>query len=436
MLQVLEERARSEIAAGLPEGPFRGVPFLLKELVCYAAGVGFSMGSRLAQGYVPKEETELFARFRRAGLVLAGTTQTPELGYNPTTETVLFGPVHNPWKSGHSAGGSSGGSAAAVAAGIVPMAHANDGGGSIRIPAACCGLVGLKPTRDRVPLGPTLGDALAGLACELVVSRTVRDTAAALDAVAGPDVGGPAQIQAPARPYREEVGADPGSLRVAWSTTHPGGGAIDPECVRAVEHTIATLEDAGHRCEERAPQFSWGEFLERTHVIWTTYNAENIEALSATMGRAASPETLEAVTLACAEDGRGRSATELIQSMNYNNEFSRIIGRFMEDCDVFITPTISREPVPHGEVNQNNPNQSAWEWTEQVFTYCCFTPQANATGQPAISLPLHQSPSGLPVGVQIAARFGDEATLLRLAAQLESALPWKDRVPPHHASVV
>ncbi len=436
VLQVLGERAREEIAKGLPAGPFRGVPFFLKELVCHAADVRCDMGSRLAQGYMPPNETELYARFRRAGLVLAGTTQTPEFGYNPTTETALFGPVDNPWKSGHSAGGSSGGSGAAVAAGMVPIAHANDGGGSIRIPAACNGLVGLKPTRDRVPLGPDVGDALCGLACELVVTRTVRDTALALDAVAGPDVGGPAWIQAPPRAYRDEVGADPGTLRVSWTAAHPGGGEIDPECARAVERTVAVLEDLGHRCEERAPRFEWQEFLDRTHVIWTTFNAAMVDDLAALMKREVSPETLEAVTLACVEDGRRRGAKELIQSMDYMNQFSRAMGRFFEACDVLVTPTLGREPVPHGEVNQNAAGMSAREWTEQVFGYCCFTPQSNSTGQPAISLPLHQSPSGLPVGVQLVGPFGDESLLLRLSAQLEEAMPWRDRRPPHHASVV
>lgn len=436
ILQVLGERARSEVAAGLPDGPFRGVPFLLKELVCHAAGVRCDMGSRLSQGYVPANETELMTRFRNAGLVLVGTTQTPELGYNPTTETTLFGPVQNPWKAGHSAGGSSGGSGAAVAAGIVPIAHANDGGGSIRIPASCNGLVGLKPTRDRVPLGPDLGDALCGLAVELVVSRTVRDTALALDAVAGPDVGGPALIQGPARPYRDEMGADTGSLRVAWTKSHPGGGRIDPECARAVERSVAVLEDLGHRCEERAPVYGWDEFLDRTHVIWTAFNAANVDDLVALMGRTASAETLEAVTLAVVEDGRARSASELVHAMNYMNTFSRLMGRFFEDCDLFVTPTMAREPVPHGEVNQNAAQMSAREWTEQVFDYCAFTPQSNSTGQPALSLPLHQSPSGLPVGVQIVGPFGDESLLLRVASQLEEAMPWRDRRPPHHASVV
>jgi len=436
VLQVLEDSARGTVQSGLPEGPFTGVPFLLKELVCHAAGVRCDMGSRLSQGYVPSNDTELMKRFRRAGLVLAGTTQSPELGYNPTTETTLFGPVHNPWKAGYSAGGSSGGSGAAVASGMVPIAHANDGGGSIRIPAACNGLVGLKPTRDRVPLGPDLGDALCGLAAELVVTRSVRDTAAALQAVAGPDIGAPGHVQAQTRSFSDEVGADPGQLRVSFTLASASPEPLDPECRRAVERTVETLEQLGHRCEERAPSYDWEEFLDRTHVIWTTFNAHNVEDLVGLMGRKASPDTLEAVTLACVQDGRRRSASELIGSMNYMNEFSRLVGAFFEDCDLFVTPTLAKEPVPHGVVNQNAAGMSAREWTEQVFNYCSFTPQFNSTGQPAISLPLHQSPSGLPIGVQLAGAFGNEALLLRVAAQLEEAMPWRERRPPHHGSTV
>jgi amidase len=233
VLQTLPTQAEAEIRSGLPQGPFTGVPFLIKELVLHAKSVRCDMGSKFAQGYVPSADTELMARFRRAGLVLLGTTQTPELGYNPTTETVLFGPVRNPWDLTRSAGGSSGGAGAAVAAGIVPVAHASDGGGSIRIPASCDGLVGLKPSRDRIPSGPDYGDLLCGLACEFAVTRSVRDAAALLDAVAGADVGAPGLPVPPIRPYREEAAILPGRLRIAWTTTPASGAKIDPECEKA-----------------------------------------------------------------------------------------------------------------------------------------------------------------------------------------------------------
>jgi amidase len=253
--------------------------------VVHAKNVRFDMGSKLAQGFVAPQDTELMARFRRAGLVLIGTTQTPELGYNPTTETVLFGPVHNPWDLGRSAGGSSGGSGAAVAAGIVPLAHANDGGGSIRIPASCNGLVGLKPSRDRVPTGPDYGDPLCGLACEFVVTRSVRDAAALLDLVAGADVGAPGHPVPPARPYRQEVGAAPGRLRIAWTTTPASGEKIDPECEKAVHETVRLLESLGHTLVEDHPRYDWNAFLANVHVIWTAYTAAAVDGLAAALGR-------------------------------------------------------------------------------------------------------------------------------------------------------
>jgi amidase len=434
VLQTLPERAQNEIRAGLPKAPFAGVPFVIKELVLHAKGVRCDSGSRLAQGTVPDADTELMARFRRAGLVLVGTTQTPELGYNPTTETVAFGPVHNPWNLNHSAGGSSGGSGAAVAAGIVPVGHANDGGGSIRIPASCNGLVGLKPTRDRTPTGPDYADPLCGLAIEFVVSRSVRDAAALLDAVAGPDVGAPSLCLPPSRPYRMEVGAPTGRMRIAWTTTPASGAKIDPECEKAVHETVKLLEQLGHEIVEDRPRFDWELFLKNVHPIWVTSNALGVDAAAKATGRKPGPDTLEAVTLACVEEARGISATDLLIAMAHQNAVSRQVGTFFEGYDVLVTPTMARPAAPLGELNQNRKGMSPMEWTQQVFTYCPFTPLFNTTGQPAISLPLHWTAGGLPVGVQFAGKFGDESGLIRLAAQLEEARPWKDKRPPNHAS--
>jgi amidase len=434
VLQTLPEMAAAEIRDGLGRGPFSGVPTLIKELVLHAKNVRCNMGSKLAEGFVAPEDSELMARFRRAGLMLVGTTQTPELGYNPTTETRLFGPVHNPWDLARSAGGSSGGSGAAVAAGIVPIAHANDGGGSIRIPASCNGLVGLKPTRDRVPTGPDYADPLCGLACEFVVTRSVRDAAALLDGVAGPDTGAPGHPVPPAREFRQEVGTPPGRLRIAWTTTPASGEKIDPECVKAVHQTVSLLEELGHTLIEDRPHYDWETFLQNIHVIWTSFTTSSVNAIAAGMNRKPGPDNLEAVTLACYEDGKRYTAVDLLNAMAHGNALSRDVGRFFETVDVLVTPTIARLPAPLGELNQDRKGMTAMEWTRQVFAYVPFTPLFNSTGQPAISLPLHWSATGLPVGVQFAGRFGDESTLLRLASQLEQARPWAGKRPQVHAA--
>ncbi|MFZ0565926.1 MAG: amidase family protein [Chlamydiales bacterium] len=429
VLQVLSDQAIAEARGSLPQGPFTGVPFLIKELLLHAKGIRCEMGSRLAQGFRTHSDTELMARFRRAGFVLTGTTQTPEFGYSPTTETVLFGPVHNPWKHGYSAGGSSGGSGASVAAGIVPVAHGNDGGGSIRIPASCNGLVGLKPSRDRIPTGPDYSDPTCGLVCEFVLSRSVRDSAALLDVVAGADAGAPGLPVPPLRPYRDEVGADPGKLRIAWTTIPASGEKCHPECEKAVHNIVKLLEELGHTVEEKSPQYDWEEFLENIHVIWTVNNAILVEDLAKKMGRLPGPDTLESVTLACWEDGKKFSALDLLKSMEYGGRLSRVVGRFFEDIDIFVTPTLAKPPVPHGEMDQNRKGMTAMEWTRHIFSYIPFTPLCNTTGQPAISLPLHWSADGLPIGVQFAGHFGDEAGLFRLAAQLEKAKPWASKKP-------
>jgi amidase len=435
VLQTLPGEAAAQIRAGLPRGPFTGVPFMIKELVLHAKGVRCEMGSKLGQGFVPDADTELMARFRRAGLVLAGTTQTPEFGYNPTTETRAFGPVHNPWDLGRSPGGSSGGSGAAVAAGVVPIAHANDGGGSIRIPASCNGLVGLKPSRDRVPSGPDYGDLLCGLACEFVLTRSVRDAAAMLDAVAGPDIGAPGHPVSAARPYREQIAAAPDRLRIAWTATPASGAKVDRECEKAVHETVRLLESLGHTLIEDRPRYDWNAFLENVHVIWIAFTVTSIDFASAVSGRKPGPDNLEAVTLACYEDGKRYSAADLVNAMAHGNLVSRQVGAFFEHVDVLVTPTIARLPAPLGEIDQDRKGMTPMEWTQQIFSYVPFTPVFNTTGQPAISLPLHWSADGVPVGVQIAGRFGDEATLLRLAAQLERARPWSAKRPPVHAAV-
>jgi amidase len=422
------------IKQGLPNGSFIGVPFLTKELIPHAKGVRCDAGSRLAEGLVAPYDSSLMARFRQAGFVHMGGTQTPELGYSPTTENKLFGPVRNPWNLAHSAGGSSGGAAASVAAGIVPIAHASDGGGSIRIPASCNGLVGLKPSRDRVPSGPDMADPLCGLAVEFAVARSVRDVAALLDAVSGADPGAPGLPVPPPQPFLGLMATPPGRLRIAWTARTTDGSAVHPECAAAVEQTVQMLESMGHIVVEDAPRFDWETYLKLTHIIWTAFTVSFADALSGMTGRKPGPDTLEAVTLACYEDGKRYSAMDLINAMAYGNVVARRVGQFFEGIDVLVSPTAARPPVQLGEIDQDRAGLSALDWTRQVFSYCPFTLLFNTTGQPAISLPLHWTADGLPVGVQFAARLGEEATLLQLAGQLESAQPWIGRRPPVHVA--
>ncbi len=402
--RTLPREAAAAIAAGLPAGPFTGVPLLTKELVPHAKGVRCDAGSRLAEGLVTAADSELMARFRRAGFVHAGTTQSPELGYSPTTENKLFGPVHNPWNPSCSAGGSSGGAGAAVASGIVPIAHASDGGGSIRIPASCNGLVGLKPSRDRIPSGPGASDPLCGLAVEFALARSVRDVAALLDAVAGADAGAPGLAPPPPQPFRTLAAKPPGRLRIAW-TAQPASGAVpDQDCSAAVQAAALLLEELGHTVIEDAPRLDWDVFLENVHVIWTVFTVSFADTLAAATGRRPGPDTLEAATLACYEDGKRYSAMDLVRAMDHGGALSRSVGAFFEGVDVMVTPTIGRPPAPLGEINQDRAGIGAMEWTREVFSYCPFTPLYNTTGQPAISLPLHRTSSGLPIGVQFAAR--------------------------------
>ncbi len=276
---------------------------------------------------------------------------------------------------------------------------------------------------------------MCGLACEFAVTRSVRDEAALLDAVAGVDVGAPGLLAPPTRPYREEATTPPGRLRIAWTTTTASGAKIDPECEKAVVETVRLLESLGHTLIEDRPRYDWDAFLENIHVIWTTFTAFAVDDVARSLNRKPGPDNLEAVTLACYEDGKRYNAVDLLNATAYGNTLSRQVGAFFQNVDVLITPTLAHLPAPLGEVNQNRAGMTAMEWTQQVFNYVVFTPLFNTTGQPAISLPLHWSANGLPVGVQIAGRFGDEATLLRLAAQLEQARPWAGRRPSVHVGM-
>ncbi|MDX2169487.1 MAG: amidase family protein [Deltaproteobacteria bacterium] len=416
------------LAAAPGDGPFRGVPFLLKDILGNVAGVPTQSGARFLRDMIAPVDDTLVVRFKAAGLVPLGKTNVPEFGLLPTTESVLYGAAHNPWSLAHSTGGSSGGSAAAVAAGIVPFAHANDGGGSIRIPASCCGLVGLKPTRARNPLGPRLGDIMSGLICEHVVSRTVRDTAVLLDCTAGPEPGDPYAAPAPPRPYADELTARPTQLRIAYTTTDPAGQPLHPECVAAVEATARLCQELGHIVEPGAPSIDHNQATQAFLALWCGGLAMQIDAVAMLTGRAVREEDFEGVSWGLYQQGRQVTASQYLLSLAMLQIIGRACGQFHETYDCWLTPTLGTPPIALGtvDINQRDPLQAL----APILNYVPFTPLQNATGQPAISLPLHWSADGLPVGVMFTAKLGDESTLLRLAAQLEQARPWKDKRPP------
>jgi len=433
VLALMEERAHKAIKDGLPDGPLKGVPFLIKECMLMLEGAPYRNGSRLLEGFVAPNDTELMHRFRRAGLVTFGTTSTPEVAYSPTTEPVMFGPVRNPWKLEHSAGGSSGGAAAAVAAGIVPVAHANDGGGSIRIPASCCGLVGLKPTRHRVPQGPNYGELLQGLSCEFAVTKTVRDAAVTLDAVQGADPGAKNVIQSPEQAYVDVIKQPHRRMKIAVMESSFSGTKVDQELVDCLRATAKVCEQLGHEVIPARLEIDWQLFFDSTHVVWIANVASIVDDMAMLAKRTASPELIETATWACYEEGKSLSAPDLVRALDGLNVVSRSVGQFFAGYDLLLTPTMARLPLRLGELDQNRPGITAREWTFGVFDWCNFTPLFNGTGQPAVSLPLGMSRDGLPIGMQFVGRMNDEASLFRIAAELEVAMPWKDRYPKVHA---
>ncbi|MDJ0852677.1 MAG: amidase family protein [Myxococcota bacterium] len=428
----LFDRARQQAASpDLPKGPFHGVPFLLKDLVSATAGDPLFKGNRALRdaGYTAPADTALARRFREAGLVTVGKSNTPELGFTVTTEPEAIGPSRNPWNLEHSTGGSSGGSAAAVAARLVPIAHANDGGGSIRVPASECGLVGLKPSRARVSLAP-LGEDWHGLVAEGVVSLSVRDTAAALDAIAGPEPGDPYAAPHPQRPYREELAHGPEGLRIGLLRRRPGGDLAHADCVAAVEKTARLLQGLGHHVEESHPAaLEEAELGEHFSAVVMAHAARNHEEIAELLKRRLGPDDFEAYTWSLMEHGRELSAARYIAACDWLQTWTRRVASWWADgFDLLLTPTIAEPPPPLGTVSSAaGPPE---EVLERVLGLIPFTPAYNVTGQPAISLPLHWSESGLPVGVQLVAALGREDLLIAVAARLEEAQPWLERRPP------
>lgn len=412
-----------------PEGAFGGVPFIIKDCVLMMEGKPVLNGSRLCVGMTAPYDTELMTRFRQAGVTVIGMSKCPEFGYCATTEPVVSSPVHNPWKRGHSPGGSSGGSAAAVSAGYVPIAHGNDGGGSIRIPASCCGLVGLKPTRGRNPLGPDLGEALFGMSCEGILSRTVRDTAMMLECTGRPGVGDPYEISRPEDGFFRNLDKSPGRLRVAVAPAPSWAPPPEPEVAAAVKKVASQLEALGHSVAEAEPAFDADRLSEAISAAWVAGETAWIKATAAAAGRQPGPETLERVMWNVYREGIKLNAVETLQTVLAGfNAACRSVAPFFQSYDVLLTPTVAKTPRPHGELDQNA-DLSAREWWDVLFAYIPYTPLFNVTGQPAISLPLGMSREGVPIGVQLAAGFGQEDLLLRLARQLEEALPWRGRHP-------
>lgn len=423
----LEDAARAQVNAGVPDGPFQGVPFLVKELVASVLGTPTTFASRLYAHNMPAADSEIVVRMRGAGLVITGKTNSPEFGLSPTTESALYGVTRNPWQLDLTPGGSSGGSAAAVASGIVPMAHATDGGGSIRIPASCCGLFGLKPTRARSTAGPEGGEGLNGLAQQHVVSRTVRDSAALLDVIAGPMPGDPYQAVPPHRPYRQELVRAPGRLRIAFADTAPTGVAVDAACVAAVRDAARLCEQLGHHVEQASPDYD-AHALERGFEMVFAANAmANIARV--TGGDMPGPGLVEPLTYALAERGRSITAAQYILNLHGLHRQSRRIAAFFETYDIWLTPTLAQTPRPisHFDIYSADVDK----WMRALGDYLPFTYPFNITGQPAASVPLYWDAQGLPIGCQFAARYGQEDMLLQLCAQLEQARPWFHRRPPH-----
>ena len=444
----MDEEARA-LADGIDRGAvFAGVPFLAKDLQSDYAGHPTSRGSRLLVNRVAENDTELVRRVRATGVSVLGKTNTPEFGLLPYTEPALWGPCRNPWALDRTPGGSSGGSAAAVAAGIVPMAGGGDGAGSIRMPASCCGLFGLKPTRARTPSGPERGEPWRGAAVEHVLTRSVRDSAAMLDATHGPEPGSPYRIEPPARPFSHEVGADPGRLRIAWTTEPMLGSSVHPDCVDAVAGTVKLLEELGHEVVEETPGVDGPAFARAFLRMMAGELGAELEELTRALGRKPRQGELEPLTRCLGLVSRALSARDYAHALRILERTGNAVSAFFTDWDVLVTPTLATpppaigglppRPIEHlqlrvlGAIGSGRVVKMAGlidRTAESAFDFTPWTPVFNISGQPAMSVPLHWNAEGLPIGVHFVARVGDEATLLRLAGQLERARPWFDRVP-------
>jgi Asp-tRNA(Asn)/Glu-tRNA(Gln) amidotransferase A subunit family amidase len=421
------DHARAAIARGLPEGPFTGVPWLLKDLNIYLAGEVTGQGSSWYQSNVATQFSELVNRYERAGLVIFGKTTTPEFGNSASTESRATGLTRNPCNPEHSAGGSSGGAAAAVAAGVLPAAHATDGGGSIRIPASCCNLFGLKPSRGRVPVGPPRTERWDGMSVQHVVSHTVRDNAALLDASHGLEPGGRYTAPEPERPFLDEVGRDPGRLRIAFSVSPPGGTPVDPDCIQAVRDAAALCAKLGHHVEEAAPKLDAGALSKAGADVVCASLAAELMAREAATGQKPSPELVEPLTFAMYETGSKLTATDYMRATIAAQAAAVTVAEFMTDYDLMLSPVLGAPPPKLGVLSLSPTDMAAF--IELLGRYAPFSMLQNQTGQPSISVPFAFSRDGLPLGVMFSSRYGEEAMLFRLAGQLEQERPWAHRRP-------
>ncbi|MBM3672056.1 MAG: amidase [Actinobacteria bacterium] len=440
VIHPLFDKARAT-APGAVDGPFQGVPMVIKDLDGTSTGDPYHGGNQLLKrvGHVADRDSHLFSKLRAAGFVFVGKTNTPELGLMPTTESVAYGPARNPWNTDHSTGGSSGGSAAAVASGMVPVGHAGDGGGSIRIPSSACGLVGLKPTRGRVSLGPDIGEAWAGLVQRHVVTRSVRDSAAVLDALQGPMPGDPYFAPPPARPFLAEVGADPGRLRIGIRTAAPMGlTETTAACAAAAEDAARTLESLGHTVEEASPAaLDEVELFALFFSLLTTHVVADLRELEALTGTTVGPDDVEPLTWLYYEQGQAVTGIQYLDAVNGAHNWSRRMASWWEPVDgstgfdLLLTPTMAEPPPVIGDcVSTKDDIERGMVRATAFAAYCA---PFNVTGQPAMSVPLAWTETGLPIGVQLVAPYAREDVLLRVATQLETAQPWVDRRPPVHA---
>ncbi len=424
----LYDHGRRAIAAGLPDGPFHGVPFLLKDLGGWLAGERVTRGSRFfADTPAVTEDSEHVKRLKRAGLVIFGRTNSCEIGLSLTCEPELYGPTRSPWDTARISGGSSGGAAAAVGARMVPMAHASDGFGSIRAPASCCGVVGLKPTRGRNTMAPYAGEGLGGLSTEHAVTLSVRDSAALLDATAGAGPGDPYSAPPPSRAFLDAVSADPPRLRIAFTSTAPNGAKVDPDCLRALHETVKRCIDLGHVVEEADPAVD-GDAIVPTFLTLASANTVVNLAGHPTKKRPPERGEVETVTWATGQLGERVTAADYVRATQTMHRLGRQMAAFHAAWDVLLTPALATLPPPLGWLDMMM--DDVHEYWRRVFHFSPFTVWFNITGQPAIVLPLSRTAGGLPVSTQLVGRYGDETTLFALAAQLERASPWFGRMPP------
>jgi amidase len=427
------ERARHAVAGALPDGPYHGVPFLLKDIGATVAGIPTSAGSRLFADKPASRDSEVTRRLKAAGLVIFGKTNTPEFGSLGTTEPLLYGATLNPWSLAHSAGGSSGGSAAAIAAGIVPAAHGSDGAGSIRIPASCCGLVGLKPTRGRITGAPDVGESIGGISTQGVLSLTVRDSAALLDALQGPSPGDPYFATPPDEPYLSALARKPRRLKIAMTRHSMIGTTLHPDCIAATEATARLCEGLGHSVIEEAPALDGETFYRLYRRFWPLAAARSIHRVDRERGYSGAARETEPFNQYLHEISLGITALDYILDLQWFHAATRVFGRwFVENgYDAWLTPTLGLPPPKLGFFDATAHGGAVV--LDRFIEFLPFTPFANMTGQPAISLPLAWNAEGLPIGTQFFGRYGDETTLFQLAQELEVAQPWVQRRPAVYA---